>query len=334
MRITIAGAGAVGARAARQLLALETTPAASRVRLVDPDTRRVTAVARSLGPSVSVARDLDDAMADGADVLLLACPGPQRRYAEKGLDAGAHVVSTTDDPRSATALLDLDAEATERGRTVAVGAGFMPGLTDVLARHAAADFTAVDEIHVAKSGTGGAACARQHHWALAAPMREWRDGAWVERSSGSGRELCWFPDPVGGLDCYRAALADPSLLHNAFPGALRVTARVAATRRDRITAHLPMLRRPHAEGKLGAVRVEVRGWRGAVSDTRVLGVIDRPAVAAGCVAAVTSLWIAEGRLNRPGAMGLGGLVTDPVPFLAELRGRGVRAAVFEGADAG
>ena len=43
------------------------------------------------------------------------------------------------------------------------GAGFAPGLTCVLAAHGAARFDQVDEIHVAKSGTGGPACARQHH---------------------------------------------------------------------------------------------------------------------------------------------------------------------------
>lgn len=162
-------------------------------------------------------------------------------------------------------------------------------------------------------------------------MREWRDGAMVTRRSGSGRELCWFPDPVGGLDCYRAALADPLLLHAAFPSVSRVTARLAASRRDRVTSRLPMLRRPHAEGQLGAVRVEVRGWRDAVSDTRVLGAIDRPGVAAAGVAAVSALWALAGdRFRRFGAGGLADLVVEPVPFLADLAERGVRAAVFEG----
>jgi hypothetical protein len=164
-------------------------------------------------------------------------------------------------------------------------------------------------------------------------MREWRDGVFVQRRSGSGRELCWFPDPVGGLDCYRAAVADALLLHAAFPAAARVTARVAATRRDRITSRLPMLRPPHAEGQLGAIRVEVRGWRGGVSDTRVLGAIDRPAFAAGTVAAVSARWIVDGRFRRTGAAGLADLVPDPVPFLSELSDLGVRAAVFEGSSA-
>jgi hypothetical protein len=107
-----------------------------------------------------------------------------------------------------------------------------------------------------------------------------------------------------------------------------VTARLAATRRDRFTAQLPMLRRPHPEGLLGALRVEVRGCKGTVRDVRVLGAIDRPAVAAAAVAATAARWAASGRLE-PGASGLASLV-DPVPFLGELAHLGVRAAVFEG----
>jgi hypothetical protein len=60
--------------------------------------------------------------------------------------------------------------------------------------------------------------------------------------------------------------------------------------------------------------------------------MDRPAVAAGAVAALTALWSVQGRLRRPGAGGLAELV-EPVPFLAELKARGVRAAVFQ-RDAG
>ena len=335
MHVLVVGIGAVGARVARQVHA----SGAGRVTLVDVAEKRAAAVQRSIGaPAASVASSVEDALGERPDVVVLSFAGAgagasQRRVAELALSAGASVVSVTDALDVASSLLDLDAEAFERGRSVVVGAGMAPGLSCLLARHAAADLTAVEEVHVAKAGTGGPACARQHHRALRMPMREWRDGRWVSRRSGSGRELAWFPDPVGGLDCYRAALADPVLLHAAFPSAGRVTARVAATRRDRVTSRLPMLRPPHAEGQLGAVRVEVRGWRGAVSDTRVLGALDRPAVAAACVAAVSAVWAAGGRFRRAGAGGLADLVADPVPFLAELAERGVRAAVFEGATA-
>jgi hypothetical protein len=242
---------------------------------------------------------------------------------------GRHVVSVADGVSAVERLLDLHAEARERGVVVAIGAGFGPGLSCVLAKHAASELDQVDEVHVAHHGTGGPACARQHHHALRGVGLDWRDHSWRRRPAGSGRELCFFPDPIGGSDCYRAALADALLLVPAFPGVGRVTARLAATRRDRMTAGLPMLRRPHAEGRIGGLRVEVRGRRGQVRDTIVLGAVDRPAVAAGTVAAVTARWVAAGRTLTTGAGGLATLV-EPLPFLQELARSGVRAAVFEG----
>jgi hypothetical protein len=140
--------------------------------------------------------------------------------------------------------------------------------------------------------------------------------------------LCWFPDPVGAVDCYRAAMPDPLLLMPCFPGIQRITANLGATRRDRLTSRLPMLRRPHPEGALGALRVEVRGRRGNARDERVLGVVDRPAVAAGAVAALAARWAVAGRLDHPGAGGLAALI-EPIPFLSALADRGVRAAAFQ-----
>mgnify|MGYP000111891401 CR=1 FL=1 len=329
MKIVLVGAGVVGARAARQLHTLDDL---AELVVSDVNGSRAEQVAASLGaPARSAA--WSDRLLDGAAVLVIAAPaGSHATLAGLAVRRGVDVVSGTDDVDETRGLLALDAEAREAGRTVVVGAGFSPGLTCLLARHAAAEFSAVDEIHVAKTGTGGPACARQHHAALAGEAVDWRDGDWVSRPAGSGRELCWFPDPVGGLDCYRAALPDALLLRPSFGSAARITARVSATRRDRVTARVPMLRKPHAEGIIGAVRVEVRGRRGAITDARVLGAIDRPGVAAGAVAAVATGWLASGsgRLARTGAGGLGELVAEPAPFLHELAARGVRAAVFEG----
>jgi hypothetical protein len=230
-------------------------------------------------------------------------------------------------------LLELDGRARDGGVPLVVGAGMAPGLTDVLAKHAARGFEAVEEIHVAKLGTGGPVCARQHHRALGAEALDWRDGQWVRRPGGSGRELSWFPDPIGGRDCYRAGLPDALLLVPAFPAARRVTARVAANRRDRLTAALPMLRRPHPEGEVGAVRIELRGRGAAGRDVVVLGAIDRPGMAAGAVAAVSAVWAATGRFKAARAAGLAELVEDPAGFLTDLARRGVKAAVFEGGGA-
>ena len=323
--VAVLGVGAVGARVARQLLSTE---GVDEVALRDERGPRLETIARSLGEGAVIdlapfAEPID------ADVVVLAGPpGDHGTLAKRAVARGQSVVSTSDAIGDVRALVDLDPEARERGLSVVVGAGFGPGLTCVLAARAAAGFDSVDEVHVAKVGTGGPACARQHHQALGGMALDWRDGGWVHRPSGSGRELCWFPDPVGAEDCYRAALPDALLLVPAFPGVQRVTARLAATRRDRLTARLPMLRPPHPEGGPGAVRVEVRGRRGGSRDVTVLGSMDRPAVAAGAVAALAALWAAQGRTIRPGAAGLAELV-DPVAFLGELRRRGVRSAVFQ-----
>lgn len=328
MRAVVVGAGAVGGRAARQILS---TTRVDELALVETRPEQASAVAASLSGPTRHVPSLGMALDSGAEVVVLAVPGPHRGMAEDALEAGAHVVSCADDLDNVRALLDLDPEARERGLHLAVGAGFSPGMACVLASHAAASFDAVDEIHLARAGTGGPACARQHHRALGQSALDWREGGWLRRPGGSGRELCWFPDPVRSADCYRAGLPETMLIVDAFPSVRRVTARLAANRRDRMTGRLPMMRRPHPEGTLGAVRVEVRGRRGAARDERVLGAVERPAAAAASVAALVAQWALEGRLARHGAAGLAVLV-EPIPFLSALAETGIRAAVFHGDD--
>lgn len=324
-RIGIVGVGAVGARVARQLVSVDSDD----VVLRDESRNRVELVAASLGEHASIDRGaLDDPL--DVDLVVLAGPGrTQAALAEGFLRAGVPIVTTTDDVTDVRALLALDHEARERRSSVVVGAGFAPGLSCVLAAHATRWLDEVVEVHVAKSGTGGPACARQHHRALGRGAIDWRDGTWDARPGGSGRELLWFPDPVGPMDCYRAELPDALLLVPAFPSVRRVTSRVSATRRDRLTARLPMLWPTDPEGGPGAVRVEVRGRRAGAGATVVLGAMDRPAVAAGAVAAVAVRRVLAGDVRRPGAGGLAELF-DPVTCLGDLAQRGVRVAVFEG----
>src|SRR4051794_25014470 len=302
MRAAVVGAGAVGSRAARQLAS---TDGLEHLVITDVDQERAQLVAASVGEGAVVAPGLG-ANLSGADVVVLTTPSGHRALAERALEQGAHVVSVVDDVDEVRALLPLDGEARERNLSVVIGAAFSPGLTCVLARHASSGFDSVEQVHVAKAGTGGPACARQHHRALATEVVDWRDGAWARRSGGSGRELCFFPDPLGAQDCYRAAVPDALLLTPAFGGVQRVTAGMAATRRAGLTSWLPMLRPPHPEGVIGGVRVEVRGRRGATQDIRVLGAIDRPAGAAGAVAAVGAGGAAGGRVGPSGGGGGGG----------------------------
>jgi saccharopine dehydrogenase-like NADP-dependent oxidoreductase len=322
--VAIIGCGTVGNRAAQQLL---TMPSVDRVLLFDRDPAIAARVAALNSPKMQPG--LGDPLECGAQVVLLASPPTHAEIARQFLEAGSHVVSTSDSLSDTEQLLALESVAVRVGRRLVIGAGFAPGLTDVLALHASREFDEVHEVHAAKHGTAGPACARQHHLALKGAARDWRDGKWVSPPGGSGRELCWFPDPIGGADCYRAALPDSLLLHRLFPDAIRLTGRMWANRRDRFTAPFPMLREPHAEAGDGAVRVEVRGSRNGVEESIVFACKARPSVATGSVAAITIATLLAG--TTPGVGGLGECV-DPVAFLSELSRRGVACSRFIGTD--
>jgi hypothetical protein len=338
VRVALVGLGAVGVRAARQLMADPAVDVLVLVRRaqggVGDVVERFVPLARDArpvdGPTVEVRRGVAAEVPDDADVVVLSQPASVEEAAGLVLRRGAHVVTTTDEPGEVRRLLGLDLLARQLGRSVVVGAAMAPGLSCVLARFAAGQLDVVDQVHVASLGTGGPACARRHHAALSSSALDWVNGEWRRRPGGSGRELVWFPGPAGGADCYRAGLVDPMLLAPAFPSAQKVTARLAATRRDRTTSWLPMLRRPHPEGLLGAVRVELRGWQNGTAEVRVFGATSRPAVVAGAVAAQAAVWAGTGRLARPGAAGLAELVGDPAAFLRELHARGVRTSQFQG----
>lgn len=327
MRVALVGLGTTGSHIARQL----TQSPVTALALHDPDVERlgrVGAAIRAVATKCRVTTAPPDP-ATPVDVVVIASPaGTHAELAASMVDAGRHVVSISDDPDEVAELLALDGTAAEADCSVVVGAGFAPGLSCLLARYAADRLDTVDVISVYSAGTGGPACARQHHRALRSDGCDWIDGGWVLRRGGSGRDLAWFPEPFGARDCYRGALPTPILLQRVFPEVQRISARMSATRRDRLTSRLPMMRPPHVDGGPGALRVEVRGQLDGAVETIILGVMDHPSVAAGTVAALAA--VAAGRGRAP--VGAGGLAGWPQPerLLRELRERGVRVAVFSG----
>ena len=326
-RIAIVGSGATGTRVARQLAR---SADATNIVLLDDAPGVARSTARSLGGLVE-AHDGTAVPSDASVVVLATRSGSHASLAQVCVAAGQHVVSVGDSIGDVRELLDLDDHARAHGAKIVVGAGMMPGLSDVLAAHGRSWFDEVREVHVSKFGTGGPDCARQHHAALKGLCFDWRDDAWARRPGGSGRELAWFPPPVEAADCYRAALADPLLLIRFLPDVERITSRMAATRRDRLTMHLPMLRRPHPEGLLGAVRVELRGVSKGAQLEVILGCAERPAVAAGAVAATAASQLLDLDDMESGARGLAEWF-DPLETLRLLRDRGLRPEIFVGAD--
>ncbi|NND76262.1 MAG: hypothetical protein HKN44_14780 [Ilumatobacter sp.] len=272
----------------------------------------------------------DLSSAAGAGVAVLAHGGPHAPTASRLIATGVPVVSIADAVGDVRALTDLDDDARNHGVPLVVGAGMSPGLTDLLARHLADQLAECDEIHIAVHGTAGPACARQQHRALAGWAFGMHGGERVTRAAGSGRELCWFPEPVGAYDCYRAELPSPMLLHETFPGVQRLSARISANRRDRLTARLPMLSPPHPEGGVGAVRVEVRGSAAnGARRTLVVGIAEQVASAAAATASAFTKAVLDGSIPS-------GVVTaaddrlDSVGLLRTVERLGVRLQEFTG----
>lgn len=263
------------------------------------------------------------------NVVVLACPAPHARAARQLLEAGVSVVSCSDDLDDTLAMLDLDAVARASRHTLVVGATMSPGLSGLLVHEMRSKFDGVDEAHIAVHGTAGPACAQQHHRALAGQSIGWHDGDWLKRPAGSGRELCWFPDPVGPRDCYRAALCDPVVLHYGIPDLVRVTVRMSANRRDRLTARLPMLTPPHAEGGTGALRVEVRGWKDDARHIEIVGVSGRVAEIAGGVAAACARAVVGGGFSS-GVRVLGDEFSPNAQIIRDVLQGGVRLSEFVG----
>ncbi len=319
------GVGAMGARCARQLVS---TPSVSSVVLRDPDHGRTVEVQASLSEtSIADSSGIDDPV--DADVVVLAGPaGTQLPAARLHLGRGAHIVATTDDVDEVGGLLALNDEAVELDRTVVVGAGFAPGLTDLLARHAAGRFTEVNEVHVGKVGTGGPACAQAHHRALAGMAVDWRDGQWLHRQGDRAGSWRGSPTPLPPGTATAPPFLTPCCSPRSFPacrGLRRVWPPPVATGSPPACRCCVV---PILDGGPGAVRVEVRGMTANGHDVVVLGAMDRPAVAGGAVAALAAVFVGDGQALRTGAAGMAGLF-DPLPLLVELAGRGVRCAVFD-----
>jgi len=306
-QIAVVGRGVVGQRITRRLPSV-----VDGVILIDHDTRS----GRSIPSDVSVA--------------VLAHAGPHAELARRLVDRGVSVISVSDDVGDVRSMLDLDDIARAAGAALVVGAGMSPGLTDLLARWAASQLATCDEIHVAIHGTAGPACARQHHRALRGRSLGFHDGMWIQPPAGSGRELCWFPEPVGPYDCYRAELPTPLLLSQSFGDVDRISARVSANRRDRFTAWLPMLSPPHREGGVGAVRVEVRGTDD--SGARVTSIVGVAELVGSATAATASAFAVESVDDRlpAGVSRAGDAGLDTTRILHTVSQLGVRLQEFTG----
>ncbi len=322
--IGIVGAGVVGSRVAETLRLFSH----QQIYIYDIEPIIAQRLAGRLSGGSSQLSVVDRNSMKSVKVVVLCGPSPHFSFAKELLDTGVSVVSTSDDIADCLNLLTLSQLATEKKALLIVGAASSPGMSGLLVRHLAGFFDSIDEVHVALHGTGGPACARQHHRALSGQSIGWHDGEWLRRPAGSGRELCWFPEPVGAYDCYRGELPDPLLIKRAFPELERVTGRVTATRRDRVFSRMPMMIPPQAEGGMGGLRVEVRGMKSGARLVDVIAVVERVGQVAGVVAATTAHAIYTNKLEKHGAHVLGDGSMPNSLLLTQICGAGINLHSF------
>lgn len=325
--IALVGAGAVGVRAARQLV---DTPGLVGLRIAARDHAAARRLARAVGAeAVTLDRVLD---ADTA-ALAIAIPGPAGvAIVRRAVEAGVPAASCADDDAALRAMLALGPAAFDRQVRVVAGCGLAPGVADVLARHAADALEDPDEVHVARVGVAGPSCRATLRQATRSDAREWREGAW-HVPDRQGPQLVWLPEPLAARECTPIA-AGVELLRGAVPEARDVTVRAEPPARR---ARSNGLGRRAADAEFGGARVEVWGWRGGVRSSIVYGVIERPAIAAGTTLAVSAACLGGlvpsiGLRAEHGGVHATGATFEAPAFLAELARRGVKAAAFEGAQ--
>jgi hypothetical protein len=313
--IAVIGNGVVGQRLVKRL-----DLASPNRRTVPIDTRVV---------DVATTRLLDD-----VGVVVLAHPGAHHEVAVALLNRSIHVVSVGDQVADVAALVTESDRAEQHGVALVIGAGMSPGLSGLIARHLASQLATADEIHISLHGTAGPSCARQHHKVLAGTAVAFDDGVFVNSRAGTGREISWFPEPVGAYDCYRAELPAAAVLHEVFPEVARITARMSANRRDRFTSRLPMLTPPHQEGGVGAIRVEVRG---AAADgsrvTLIAGIAEMVGTASAATAAAYAEALSDGSISA-GVILPGDQNVDTLSLLRTIERFGVRLQEFTGVPSG
>jgi hypothetical protein len=326
--VLLVGAGAVGARAARQLI---DTPGLDRLLVTARAGERARELATALGP-LATAVPLDGDLPDDVDAVAVAIPGrASARLAGRAVAVAVPVACVADDEEGLAGLLALDERARKVGALVAAGCGLVPGLSEVLARHAANGLDEADEAHVARVGAAGPECVAALRKARRDRPREWHDGTW-HSPRRLGSQLVWFPEPIGARECEVVA-PGVGLLRDALPEVRHASVRFGEP--PVRSASQALITRRAVDDGWGGARVEVWGWKGRARQAIVYGVIERPAVAAGTVLAVTAARLAgllpqvTLRTESGGVRALGALV-DPASFLAELARRGVKAAAFEG----
>jgi lysine 6-dehydrogenase len=357
--IVLGGAGDMGSRAVRDLAR---DADVGRLTIADANLERARRLGEELGRDgveairvdaddqaslVAALRDHDAAGGAIGPFYLYEAP-----IVRAAIAAGVPYASICDDYDAAKAALALGAEARAGGVPVVTGCGWTPGLSNVLARHAADRLDEVETIDVA----WGASAADSEGFAVilhtihifTGKVPSWRDGGEVEVEAGGGRRRVRFPAPVGEIDVFDLGHPEPVTLPRSMPGVRTVTLKgglseaplnglARALARLRLTdtpvkkrrvgkvikAAMPLLGRLGAAGEpSSAIRVDVSGRLGGEPRTVSYGAAGHMGTLTGVPLAIAVRMLARGEIAAPGVSAPEAVI-PPERFLGAVAARGV-----------
>lgn len=311
---------------------------------------------------IADARD-DDSIVEimRAHHVALGALGPFYLYEEPmvkaAIAARTPYVSLCDDADATAAVLKHDAAARAAGVTVVTGLGWTPGLTNLLALRGAARLDEVKSVTIAWAGSAaessGTAVALHTLHIFDGKVGTFADGRHTAVVAGSGAEDVDFPAPLGRVRVCHVGHPEPLTLPEHIPGVRNValkgglveptlhqlaviTGRLGLARTHGMRAFLARLLVPLIPvlSRLGPKRPAISGVVVRVSGEKegrpvtVESAATAPMTAlTGLPMAIGALWMAEGRLHRPGVLAPDAPnLIDPDDFLRALSARGVRVS--------
>jgi len=227
--VVLGGAGVIGSHVVQRL---SSTDVFSSVHVADVNEQRAREIAAGadiLEPQhldVTDRQSLRKTLAD-ADVAV-NCVGPFYRYApsilEAAIEAGVDYVDVCDDYDTTEAVIDsLHQRAKDVGVTCIVGLGASPGLTNVIAAHAAGMLDEVSDVAIyVTRGIGeqaGAAIPYHmlHCWLGEVPV--YRKGQRsMKRGLVDGEQYVTFPEPFGQAPVYYFGHPETVTIPRYIPG--------------------------------------------------------------------------------------------------------------------
>lgn len=356
MKVLLLGAtGAMGRRTATELIR---RGGLERLTIAARDRGHLESLSGLIRGSVEVGVDALDLSADdpaahfrGHDIVISAA-GPgyllEERCVRAAISAGVDYVSLSDDQAPARSVASMGEEALAAGVTVVSGAGVAPGISNLLVALAARRLDEVREVEIcvgASSADSGGQATELHFLAMLG------SSDFAESRQARSPHPVYFPDPVGWVETFGVDHPEEIVVRAAYPSLQAFRFRVGLVEKavmDTVRAgaaagfgsserkrHL-MLKaarplRPLLEamspgsGPWTAMRVDVRGTKGARTSTVSYAVVDRLANLAS-IPLVRCASLVSGR--SAGVTSLDQL-GDAEELLSDIAARGIRFGELE-----